>query len=43
MYRAEIKPWNSAGWRPSEKHIHEKAVSATEVREEKDTKDADSV
>ncbi|KAH8094627.1 general substrate transporter [Cristinia sonorae] len=22
MYRARIKPWKSAGWRPSEKHIH---------------------
>ncbi|KAI0658309.1 general substrate transporter [Cubamyces menziesii] len=43
MYRAEVKPWNSANWRPSEKHIHEKAGTATEVREEKDSKDEDSV
>ncbi|KAI0370093.1 general substrate transporter [Pilatotrama ljubarskyi] len=33
MYRSGVKPWNSAGWRPSEKHIHDKADTATEVRE----------
>ena len=40
MYRSGVKPWNSAKWRPSEKHIHEK-VEAVEVRENKG-KDDDS-
>ncbi|KAI0352263.1 general substrate transporter [Trametes cingulata] len=36
MYRSGVKPWNSAGWRPSEKHIHDKADTTTEVREVKE-------
>ncbi|KAI0931199.1 hypothetical protein AcW2_000135 [Taiwanofungus camphoratus] len=32
MYRSGVLPWNSSGWQPSEKHIHDKA-EATEVRE----------
>ncbi|KAI8980586.1 general substrate transporter [Trametes punicea] len=42
MYRAGVKPWNSVGWRPSEKHIHDKVGATTEVREVKE-KDGDSV
>lgn len=35
MYRAGVKPWKSAGWRPSEKHIHDDDVKKrpAEVRE----------
>ncbi|KAI0652719.1 general substrate transporter [Trametes meyenii] len=40
MYRSGVKPWNSSGWRPSEKHIHDKAGTTTEVREVKE-KDED--
>lgn len=37
MYRSRVKPWNSFGWQPSEKHIHTKAVSK-EVIELEDKK-----
>ncbi|GBE77337.1 Hexose transporter 2 [Sparassis crispa] len=33
LYRANVAPWQSAGWRPTEKHLHDKAPEATEVRE----------
>ena len=33
MYRSGVKPWNSSRWRPSEKHIHDKDTTTTEVRE----------
>ncbi|CAL1693915.1 unnamed protein product [Somion occarium] len=23
MYRSGVKPWNSAGWRPAQKHVHD--------------------
>ncbi|EJC97759.1 sugar transporter [Fomitiporia mediterranea MF3/22] len=38
LYRSGVKPWNSAGWKPSEKHLHrhERVESASdEVRDEK--------
>ncbi|CCL98892.1 uncharacterized protein FIBRA_00899 [Fibroporia radiculosa] len=36
MYRAKVLPWNSNGWRPSEKHMHEKVdTQMADVREEK--------
>lgn len=42
MYRSGVKPWNSPGWKPAEKHIHDKADTAAEVREVRE-KDDDSV
>ncbi len=33
LYRSGVKPWNSPQWRPSEKHLHEKTNTTTEVRE----------
>ncbi|THH32820.1 hypothetical protein EUX98_g1313 [Antrodiella citrinella] len=35
MYRARVKPWNSASWRPRQKHFHEdsKEPISAEVRE----------
>ncbi|KAI0783335.1 general substrate transporter [Abortiporus biennis] len=40
MYRSGVRPWNSASWRPSEKHIHEDLDEKhpTEIREEKHEK-----
>lgn len=32
LYRANVKPWKSSSWRPSEKHVHDK-IEAQEVRE----------
>lgn len=32
MYRAGIRPWQSAKWRPSDKPVHEHDVK--EIREE---------
>ena len=43
MYRAGIKPWHSAGWRPSDKptvHEHEQAEEVKEVREKSEVIDA---
>ena len=40
MYRAGIRPWESAGWKPSEKHIHESPVSIREVCEDKEDKES---
>ena len=34
MYRAGVKPWQSASWRPSEKQIHEREPD--EVRDVKE-------
>ena len=42
MYRSGVKPWNSPSWRPSEKHIHEKAETATEIREVREKGDDES-
>ncbi|OBZ68528.1 Hexose transporter 2 [Grifola frondosa] len=39
MYRSGVKPWNSATWRPSEKHLHEKEHVSMELREVKDKDD----
>lgn len=36
MYRSGVKPWNSASWRPSEKHIHDKTVEVREVNGKED-------
>ncbi|KAJ3489766.1 hypothetical protein NLI96_g1901 [Meripilus lineatus] len=41
MYRSGIKPWNSASWRPSDKHLHD-SIQPTDVKEVKE-KDEDSV
>lgn len=38
MYRSRIPAWKSAGWRPSEKHIHDK-VEAAEVHEVREKAD----
>jgi len=40
LYRCRVKPWNSLGWRPSEKHLHDTAVSSevVEVQESKEDK-----
>ena len=38
MYRSGVKPWNSAGWRPSEKHIHD----VPEIREGREKGDEES-
>lgn len=38
MYRAGVKPWNSVGWRPSEKPIHEHSASV-DIKEEKEKGD----
>jgi len=42
MYRAHVKPWQSAGWRPADKHLHHRTAPGTdlegksdEMREEK--------
>lgn len=38
LYRAEVKPWASEGWRPTDKHLHhhEKHGSvADDIRDEK--------
>ncbi|PCH34168.1 general substrate transporter [Wolfiporia cocos MD-104 SS10] len=36
LYRAGVQPWRSSGWRPTEKHLHDKVeVQTTDVREEK--------
>ncbi|TFK86335.1 general substrate transporter [Polyporus arcularius HHB13444] len=43
LYRSGVKPWNSPGWRPSEKHFHEKANATTEVREVREKGDDESV
>ena len=42
MYRSGVKPWNSAGWSPSEKHIHDKDMATTEVREVNEKADQES-
>ena len=53
MYRSGVKPWNSPSWRPSEKHIHDKAAGApgdedgksaepSEVREVREKGDEES-
>ncbi|TBU40716.1 general substrate transporter [Dichomitus squalens] len=42
MYRSGVKPWNSPGWRPSEKHIHDKDTTTTEVREVREKGDEDA-
>lgn len=45
MYRAGVKPWQSARWRPAEKPLHEKArgpADVTDVREVKEKDEADS-
>ena len=42
MYRSGVKPWNSSGWRPSEKHIHDKDMATTEVREVNEKADQES-
>ena len=46
LYRARVAPWNSSGWRPAEKHIHDKIEAdtkadsqVTELREEKGKSD----
>ena len=36
MYRDGVRPWRSAGWKPREKHIHERANSIREVKEKGD-------
>lgn len=37
MYRAGIKPWHSAKWRPSDKPLHEHAAAASvDIREDKE-------
>lgn len=36
MYRSGVRPWNSAGWRPSEKHIHDNPTSITDVKEKEE-------
>lgn len=41
MYRSGVKPWNSPGWRPSEKHIHG-GTEVAEVREVKEKGDDES-
>lgn len=42
MYRSGVRPWQSSSWRPSEKHIHENAVTdVSEIKEEKGDKDSD--
>ncbi|KZT08817.1 general substrate transporter [Laetiporus sulphureus 93-53] len=43
MYRAKVLPWKSSGWRPSEKHLHDKVeMQTTEVREEKEKSEVDA-
>lgn len=43
LYRANIRPWESAGWRPSEKAVHEqRAESIREVVEDKADKESNS-
>jgi len=39
MYRARVPPWKSPSWRPSEKHMHEKAAVPEEVREVREIKE----
>lgn len=42
MYRSGVKPWQSAGWRPSAKHVNEASVSEIrEVKEEKGEKESE--
>lgn len=42
MYRSGVKPWQSAGWRPSVKHVNEASVSEIrEVKEEKGEKESE--
>ncbi|KAI0073728.1 general substrate transporter [Panus rudis PR-1116 ss-1] len=36
MYRSGVRPWQSASWRPAEKHIHEDVSEVREVREKDD-------
>ncbi|KAI0931239.1 hypothetical protein AcW2_000166 [Taiwanofungus camphoratus] len=38
MYRARIKPWNSYGWRPSKKYVHQQieTTGKVEVKEKND-------
>ena len=33
LYRAGIKPWHSANWRPSDKPVHEHEREPDEVKE----------
>ena len=40
MYRSGVKPWHSAGWRPSEKELHVQAV--TDVKEDREKGDEES-
>ena len=53
LYRSGVRPWNSAGWTPSEKHIHDKGAGApgdedsksaepSEVREVREKGDEES-
>ncbi|KAI0347887.1 general substrate transporter [Trametopsis cervina] len=35
MYSSKVRPWKSAEWRPSDKHLHEAPVSIQEEKEEK--------
>ena len=44
MYRSGVRPWRSAAWAPTEKHIHDKAAGprATEVREVREKGDDES-
>ena len=40
LYRSGVKPWNSASWRPSEKHIHDVVPEVREVKEKGDDESA---
>ena len=40
LYRSGVKPWNSASWRPSEKHIHDAVPEVREVKEKGDDESA---
>ena len=42
MYRSGVKLWNPAGWRPTEKHIHDKNMATTDVREVNEKGDQES-
>lgn len=33
MYRSGVNPWQSAGWKPSVKHFHDKANSVGGVQD----------
>lgn len=41
LYRAKVKPWQSAGWKPAVKHLHhhEKGETLEQVMSEADGKD----